>query len=279
MIVLSWNCWGLGNPSVVPNLKYLIRRYKPDVLFMFETISYSNKVEVLRYSLGFDCCFSVNRIGRSGGMAVFWKEHKKCSVQNYSNNHIDMLVEDSIHGNWRLTSFYGFPENSRRRDSWNLIRNLSDSSNLPWCIIGDFNDILSCNEKKGSIERPNWLISGFRQAVQDAGLIDIPLEGYPFTWFKSLGTARAVEERLDRAMTNTNWSTLFPNANLECLTAAYSDHYPILLSCFNDTVHQNVRKSFKFENAWLTEPGFKDFLREKWLNCEHDEITKKIEVC
>lgn len=67
------------------------------------------------------------------------------------------------------------------------------------CIIGDFNDILSCNEKKkGRIDRPNWLISGFRQAAQDVGLIVIPLEGYPFTWFKSLGIA-SVSKKLDRA--------------------------------------------------------------------------------
>lgn len=31
----------------------------------------------------------------------------------------------------------------------------------------------------------------------DAGLVDVPMNGYPFTWFKSLGTDREVEEKLD----------------------------------------------------------------------------------
>lgn len=120
-----------------------------------------------------------------------------------------MLVEDPIQGNWRLTGFYGIPESSRRRESWNFIRNLSDSSNLPWCVIDDFNELLSSNEKKGITDRPNWMITDFRQAIQDVGLFDIPLEGYSFTWFKSLGTSRVVEERLDKVVTNTDWRNFF----------------------------------------------------------------------
>jgi hypothetical protein len=57
-----------------------------------------------------------------------------------------------------------------------------------WCIFGDFNDILDASEKRGHSRRLRWLIHGFRQAVIDSGLSDLPIEGYPFTWFKSLGT-------------------------------------------------------------------------------------------
>ena len=46
------------------------------------------------------------------------------------------------------------------------------------------------------------MINDFRQAVMDVGLPNVPVEGYPFTWFKSLGSRRAVEERLDRELSN-----------------------------------------------------------------------------
>ena len=42
--------------------------------------------------------------------------------------------------------------------------------------MGDFNDILHADEKKGMATRPNWLIRGFRKAVQDAGLIDVHMD-------------------------------------------------------------------------------------------------------
>ncbi|XP_058742674.1 uncharacterized protein LOC131615213 [Vicia villosa] len=136
-------------------------------------------------------------------------------------------------------------------------------------------------KKKGRVERPNWLISGFRQAVQDAGLVDIPMEGYVFTWFKSLSTARAVEKKLDRAMANNAWCGLFPNAKMKSLPATTSDHYPIFLCCDPPSAHVTTRKVFRFENAWLMEPGFSDFVHEQWLRHgeDYDSIMKKLEAC
>jgi exonuclease III len=148
MSVISWNCRGLGNPSAVLHLKYLVRKYKPDVMILYETLSNANKINDLRYVLGFDNCMAADRDGRGGGVAVYWMSHIGCVITNYSHNHIDMTVNDPIRGAWRLTGFYGYPKGSRRRDSWNFLRQLSRSSTLPWCVIGDFNDILSSDEKK-----------------------------------------------------------------------------------------------------------------------------------
>ena len=58
-------------------------------------------------------------------------------------------------GVWRLTGFYGFSESSRRRESWDLLRLLAGSSELPWVCIGDFNDLLAATEKRGRIAHPN----------------------------------------------------------------------------------------------------------------------------
>jgi len=83
----------------------------------------------------------------------------------------------------------------RRRAAWDFLRQLSQQSTRPWCIFGEFNDIMDASEKRGRTNSSKWLINGFRQAVMDVGLSNVPVEGYPFTWFKSLGTLRAVEER------------------------------------------------------------------------------------
>lgn len=231
MKIISWNCRGLGSPRTIPSLKYLVRVYKPNILFICETISITNKTEELKYILGYNCCFSVERQGRSGGLALYWKSTVNCSISNYSNNHIDVEIVDVSKGKWRMTGYYGFPSHGCRREAWNFLRQLANSSNLPWCILGDFNDILSPNEKKGRNERANWLINGFRNAVTDAGLSDVYTEGYLYTWFKCLGTDRAVEERLDRALASDSWQAQFPNAILENLPAPSSDHYPIMLLC------------------------------------------------
>lgn len=43
MIVLSWNCRGLGNLSAIPSLKDLTRSHKPDVIFLCETLVHGKK--------------------------------------------------------------------------------------------------------------------------------------------------------------------------------------------------------------------------------------------
>ncbi|MCI26034.1 endonuclease/exonuclease/phosphatase family protein [Trifolium medium] len=66
--------------------------------------------------------------------------------------------------------------------------------------MGDFNDILSNDEKKSRVDHPPWRIRGFREAIQECNLVDIPLQGYPFTWIWRRGEPDMVEEKLDRAL-------------------------------------------------------------------------------
>lgn len=60
-----------------------------------------------------------------------------------------------------------------------LLRNLSRDSNLPWSIIGDLNNMVSQNDKKGG--DPRNLINGFNEVLSEAGLIDMELVGHQFT--------------------------------------------------------------------------------------------------
>lgn len=44
MIVLSWNCRGLGHPQAVPVIRELVRAHRPGVMFLYETLAHANKV-------------------------------------------------------------------------------------------------------------------------------------------------------------------------------------------------------------------------------------------
>jgi hypothetical protein len=134
-------------------------------------------------------------------------------------------------------------------------------------------------KKKGRTVRAPWLINGFRKAIQDAGLIDVSLEGYPFTWFKSLGTDRAVEERLDRALANEAWFHLFPSASLDNLVAPSSDHYPIFLTSAPSMRPTIGKKNFRFENAWKIEPTLVDVVKGSWQQHTCSDLVAKLEGC
>lgn len=195
MILLSWNCRGLGNSRTVQVLRDIVKSQKPNLIFLFETLSVGKKIEELSSKLGYVHFFAVDRQGRSGGLVVFWSHTKKCRVVDYSQNHIDLIIEEGNGVAWRMTCFYGFSEHERRQDSWNFLRMLASSSQLPWCIFGDFNDLLHSSDKKDKHPYPQRLMDGFRCAINDSSLVELELKGGDFTWEKSKGTQDWVRER------------------------------------------------------------------------------------
>jgi hypothetical protein len=159
-----------------------------------------------------------------------------------------------------------------------MLRDLRDMSPLPWCIIGDFNDLLSQEDKVGDHPHPNWLCSGFRNVVNDCDLTDIQLEGHRFTWIKSRSSPNATQERLDRAMVSSDWLALFPEVKLFNLLALHSDHSPILLQT-NPLRRVRYSYSFKFENLWLKEDDVGEVVEMAWHKDPYAEVTEKVESC
>jgi hypothetical protein len=217
--------------------------------------------------------------GRSGGLSVMWRDSIQCRVLNYSRNFINLIVKEKAEEEeWRLTCYYGYPERERRRQAWELLKELRDMSDLPWCVVGDFNDLLSQEDKRGTNPHPNWLCNGFRSAVSDCDLTDIQLEGYPYTWVKSRGRPHVIEERLDRAMANSKWLMCYPMVKLQNLIASHSDHSPILLQ--NSPTSSNRRGySFRFENCWLKEEDIMDVVEKGWGRGRGADVINKTNRC
>ena len=100
-------------------------------------------------------------MGRGGGLVALWQSSCDCELVNFSNNHIDWLIYAPERENWRLTCYNGYPESSRRRDACDFLCSLANQSSTPWCILGDFNDLLSSLDKHGPHPHPEWLLQGF----------------------------------------------------------------------------------------------------------------------
>lgn len=91
----------------------------------------------LSMKFSFDIYWSVDCVGRGGGLALLWDHNVQCSVIEAGRNFIDVhILNNNVHL-WRLTGFYGFPDKVRRRESWKLIKTLSNKSSLSWCLVGE----------------------------------------------------------------------------------------------------------------------------------------------
>ena len=93
--------------------------------------------------------FVIPSVGRSGGLAMIWKEEVNLHIQTYTQNHIDAIIYSNMGSAWRITGFYGQPDANRRHETWSLLRNLHSRYTMPWLCIGDYNEILSLQEKQG----------------------------------------------------------------------------------------------------------------------------------
>ncbi|XP_019200076.1 PREDICTED: uncharacterized protein LOC109193678 [Ipomoea nil] len=161
--------------------------------------------ERLRVKLGFDGVFKVDSVGTKGGLALLWRTNGTASLLSYSKNHVDIEVTMPGFNKWRMTGYYGYAQRERWNDSWEFIRSLSHRSELPWVIIGDFNDLLYQYEKRGGNPHPEALLRGFGETIDECGLAQLPMQGYPFTWERGEGTVDWIEERLDKVLVTQEW--------------------------------------------------------------------------
>ena len=108
-----------------------------------------DRLEVLWCRFHFSNKFVVKRINKGGGLALFWRHDFNLSICSYSRSHIDTLIDRDSDQPWRLTCFYGAPETHLREHSWDLLRTLKNQYSIPWCCMGDFNEIVRNSEKSG----------------------------------------------------------------------------------------------------------------------------------
>lgn len=127
---------------------------------------------------------------------------------------------------WAFTGVYGLVERSKRETFWEELGSLKGLWEGPWCIGGDFNMVLSPNERNmtGRMSHP---MRHFAEVLNELGLRDIPHHGGPFTWRE--GHNNHSMSRLDRFLITTDWECQFSNVVQSNLLRPVSDHCPILL--------------------------------------------------
>ena len=183
MRLLSWNCRGAGRAPTVRALKALVRYEGPDVLFVAETKVKSPKMDMLKRGMGFSFCFCVDSVGKSGGLALFWKMCIELEVVYSDNNLIAALVySDPPENAWLLLVVYGPPYVANRNHFWSLLENMVNSFSGQWLIIGDLNSMATRSEKKGGSSRGIISSRSFQNFVSNTGALDLGFIGPKFTW-------------------------------------------------------------------------------------------------
>lgn len=94
MKILNWNCQGVNNLRVIPNLRGMAHKHLPNVIFLSKTLTKTQRLESIRVMLRYNSCLAVDVEGRSGDLAVLSKDSVQCQILKYSRNFINVLIQD-----------------------------------------------------------------------------------------------------------------------------------------------------------------------------------------
>ena len=107
---------------------------------------------------------------------MLWSESTSYQVEilTHSENSIHVLVHVSSPSlSFLLTAVYASPNFYKHQLFWNYLQNLATIVALPWVLLGDFNDMLSKDEKMGGLPLNRNRVTAFRNCLNTCGLLDL----------------------------------------------------------------------------------------------------------
>jgi hypothetical protein len=265
MNLLAQNCRGLGLDAAVGELRDLIRSYNPTVVFLCKTKKSARAMEKLKWSMGFKHGVAVDCAGRSGGLALWWRDGVEVSVRPWCQYYIDAQItfEDK---SWRFTGIYGEPRTEMRNKMWEFLRYPRAQDDLPWLCAGDFNEALSQSEQLGGNLRSETQITAFRDCLLDCGLTDMGFHGYAYTWDNRREGSENIQVRLDRGTATASFLHMFPHSSMEHVVTEESDHMALVIKVA-DASHTDKLvgdRGFMFEEMWTKHEDYERMITEAW---------------
>src|ERR1044072_5625543 len=184
MNLLAWNCHGLGTPCAFGALRKLLLSEVPDVVFLMETRKLDSELQAQRGLAGYNNVFAVSCSGigrrKTGGLGLLWKDTIDVQVQHFSINHISFVFTLDDGGVSHVTALYGFPQAGQKHKTWSLIRSLKPADGVHWLCVGDYNQIMAPEDKRGGNHPNLQLINGLRDVLDEVGLSELDIDDLIF---------------------------------------------------------------------------------------------------
>ena len=189
---------------------------------------------------------------------VFWNpETVMVEMLHFSTQGIHVLITSLVQQFcFSATFIYGFNTITARRALWEDLRRWGTED--LWLLLGDFNSILSQEDKHNGELVSIYETLDFRECCSDLRIADLNSTGSHFTW-----TNGTIWTKIDRVMANPQWLSLQQMTHVHFGTpGAFSDHSP-------STVQLGSRelcgkRNFKFFNMWAAHPQFLETISQHW---------------
>lgn len=266
MIVLSWNVRGLNSIPRQKAIRDLIKSHSPEVVFIQETKLPIDRMHDTAAKIWPRClCQCIGAQGCSGGLALLWDPRKLVPLWWVSSKSaISLVATCCVTGEILLfTNVYAPIDFIGKNLLWSHIGYVRSLAPLfPWILAGDFNAVLSLEEKRGGNPKLDPSAGLLRSNIESLRVVDITPSNGLYTWNNRRCGAEAIAERLDRFLVSCFWIADSWITSSEILDWRGSDHWPILLTA--SKFQRTKNPSFRFQLMWLREASLQDYIIAWW---------------
>nr|GEU64063.1 RNA-directed DNA polymerase, eukaryota [Tanacetum cinerariifolium] len=210
------------------------------------------KVVVQRYSL----CWDSN---------MFIKDHVS------SSDYFLAIMGTCTHTATKLLviSVYAPQDLPEKRDLWDYLCSMINRWEGETVVFGDFNEVRTKQERFGSSFNIQ-VANVFNKCISLAGLVDIPLGGYSYTWAHKSASKMS---KLDCFLILEGLLIEFPHLYGLCLDRHLSDHRPIIM--FESKLDYGPIP-FRMFHSWFSIEGFDKFVKDKWNFMNVDKLIDQV---
>lgn len=142
--------------------------------------------------MGFQHCLANTNGSHLDDIKVLANKEQHLTIQ-YTNKGISDTVITFVYAKCTLED---------RRDIWDSLESISNTINGPWCIGGDFNDIMDSEEKQGGRIRTAQRCFDFISTMEACRMTGVGFTGPKFTWCNKRSPNKRIWKRFDRVLIN-----------------------------------------------------------------------------
>ena len=273
MKIAIWNIRGFNQALKQNGVLDLIRRNNLDIIGILETKINSDKLDRIMRNK-FNGWREVNNFQqhRAGRILVLWNPAViDLHLVDLSPQAIHCLVTSKVNASSLSISFiYAFHTVVSRVPLWDNLNTYGSTLHQPWVILGDFNNVMKCEEKINGADVTSYEVKGLVDCCLSLGLTDLNSVGCFYTW-----TNNTIWSKLDRAMVNNQWFNSGINGLANFLPAGcLSDHSPCIVTIFQH--ERGGRVPFKFFNMWASHESYHSTVQNAWRQDVYGTMQYKL---
>jgi exonuclease III len=249
MKIITWNIRGLNSKSKQRILRDCIKEESPNILMLQEMKCAGMEAEIIFQRIWKGCNYiHTDSVGASGGLAILWNPNHTILSGPFSTIGTLSAHFEVIGSNQEgiITNVYG-PQGQQEKIKFmeRLTQVKSLATTLNWILGGDFNMIMSLEEKKSKSKRLEQDNGKFKILPEQLKFVDIENNNGTFTWSNRRSRNHHVACRLDHFLVTKELIKRDLYMESLILPKEGSDHWPITLQIAIETTPKF--KPFRFE--------------------------------